>query len=195
MTHVDERLLAAVVARFGRPAEWDGSRGISDGNAVTIRSSSDPTRAHDVTFVIENGASEIVLIRKPLYPPGVWRIPSGGVVRGENFEDGVRREALEETGLEVRLTGYPLMARSTFVHRAGRETWTTHVVTAEAAGVLEPRDRREIAAARWGSWDELTGEVATALRGTGSPLFGYRADLHDQIAGLLQGAETRTLEG
>lgn len=115
-------------------------------------------------------------------------IPSGGVVRGETFEGGVRREALEETGLEVQLIGYPLVARSTFTHGAGSEMWTTHVVTADASGVLEPRDRREIAAARWGSWDEFTGEVAAALRGTGSPLLGYRADLHEQVAGLLKGA-------
>jgi ADP-ribose pyrophosphatase YjhB (NUDIX family) len=183
MTHVDQLLLAPVVARFGPPERWDGSREISARNAATIARSSARGRAHDVTFVIRSQDARIVIVRKPQFPPGAWRIPSGGVDRGESFEAGTLREALEETGLEIELTGYPLVAESAFTHAGAVIPWTSHVVTATASSeTLAPQDRVEIEDARWAPMAELTGSVAGVLRASGSPLFLYRADLHDRIA-------------
>lgn len=186
MTHVDELLLAPVVARFGRPERWDGSREINAQNAATIARSSARRRAHDVTFVIQSGDGRVVIVRKPQFPAGAWRIPSGGIDRGESFETGTLREALEETGLEIELTGYPLVAESRFTHAGAVIPWTSHVVTARAGSeALAPRDVVEIEDARWAPMDELLGPVANVLRASGSPLFLYRADLHDRIAALL----------
>jgi ADP-ribose pyrophosphatase YjhB (NUDIX family) len=183
MTHVDELVLAPVVARFGRPQRWDGSRPISAQNAATIARSSARGRAHDVTFVIQAADGRVVIVRKPQFPFGAWRIPSGGVDRGESFEAGTLREALEETGLAIELTGYPLVAESAFTHAGTVIPWTSHVVTATSASeTLAPRDRVEIDDARWAAMEELTGPVANVLRASGSPLFLYRADLHDRIA-------------
>jgi 8-oxo-dGTP diphosphatase len=53
----------------------------------------------DVIVELEDG---IVLIERRNPPPG-WAIPGGFVDYGESFEDAARREALEETGLEVTL--------------------------------------------------------------------------------------------
>ena len=93
--------------------------------------------------------------------------------------------ALEETGLTIELTGYPLAAVSTFTHQGAVIPWTSHVVTARTdGGELAPRDRVEIEDARWASMAELTGPMAKVLRRSGSPLFAYRAELHDQIAAL-----------
>ncbi len=185
MTHVDELLLAPVIARFGAPQVWDGSREISAANAAVIARSTARGRAHDVTFMIRSDAGLVVIVRKPQFPPGAWRIPSGGIDVGESFEAGVKREALEETGLTIELTGYPLAAVSTFTHQGAVIPWTSHVVTARTdGGELAPRDRVEIEDARWASMAELTGPVAKVLRRSGSPLFAYRAELHDQIAAL-----------
>ena len=38
--------------------------------------------------------------------PDCWNIPGGGVDEGEGKEDAVRRETLEETGVDI--SGYPL---------------------------------------------------------------------------------------
>lgn len=185
MTHVTAEVLRPLVDRFGAPAEWDGSRPITARDAATIRPSIARGRRHDVTFAILDEAGLVVAIRKPQFPPGAWRIPSGGIEPGEPLDAGTRREALEETGLEIELTGYPLVARSVFTHADGAEAWTTHVVTARAQpGALAPRDPVEIDAARWMTMAELTGPVAAVLRGTGGGLFSYRADLHDRIAAL-----------
>ncbi len=50
---------------------------------------------------------EAVLLIKRGKPPfmGRWSIPGGGLDYGERLEDGVRREVLEETGLDVRICG------------------------------------------------------------------------------------------
>ena len=66
-------------------------------------------RRHDVTLFISNEEKDkIVVIRKPSYPKGVYRPPSGGIEPGEDFEIGARREAYEETGLEIKLQKYAL---------------------------------------------------------------------------------------
>ena len=196
MTHVDEDLVAPIVARFGAPAEWDTRREITARDAATIRAPGDPTRRHDVTFAILAGDGRIVVIRKPQYPAGAWRIPSGGIRPGEAFAEGTAREAFEETGLEIELTGYPLVVRAAFTHRGHADRWTTHVVTARAAGgALDPRDIGEIDAARWMTLAELTGPVADVLRATPARLFHYRADLHDRVRPLIEGGAARTLEG
>ena len=53
-------------------------------------------------IIIETGQQGIVLIRRKNFPHG-WAIPGGFVDYGEALEEAARREAREETGLEVEL--------------------------------------------------------------------------------------------
>jgi 8-oxo-dGTP diphosphatase len=55
-------------------------------------------------ILIEEG--RVLLIRRGQEPlKGEWSLPGGVVELGESLEDAVRREALEETGLEIEPAG------------------------------------------------------------------------------------------
>jgi 8-oxo-dGTP diphosphatase len=56
-----------------------------------------------VDIIIEVG-NRIVLIRRKHPPPG-WAIPGGFIDAGEKAQEAAVREALEETGMRVTLTG------------------------------------------------------------------------------------------
>jgi len=60
-----------------------------------------PSLTADVVIIKEG---KIVLIKRGREPyKGMWALPGGFVEIGEKVEDAARREALEETGLEVDL--------------------------------------------------------------------------------------------
>lgn len=175
--HVTEAVLAPIRERFGEPAllEWDGE--VSDPELALIRYS--PSRRHDVTLFVFNGR-RLALIRKPHFAPGVWRTPGGGIHEGEDFGAGVAREALEEIGAEIELTRYLVRAEAVFRFANEAVPWTTHVFSAHTdTEELDPRDTVEIAAARWGTAEELAGPIRARLLETERALWRYRVALHD----------------
>jgi ADP-ribose pyrophosphatase YjhB (NUDIX family) len=176
--HVDEAALAPVRERFGAPVvlPWEGE--ISD--AEWALATYNPARVHDVTLFVLDPSARLALIRKPHFAEGVWRPPGGGIKPGEDVVAGAVREALEETGLRVELERYLVATEATF-RNAGRELrWRTHVFLARTDDEqLAPADSGEIAAARWGTLDELRGPLRERLLATGRAFWRYRVALHD----------------
>ena len=52
--------------------------------------------------------------------------------------------------------------------------------------LLDPFDRHEISAARWGSAEELAGPIRARLLDTGRALWRYRVALHDAALAQMQ---------
>ncbi|MCI4674572.1 NUDIX hydrolase [Candidatus Mycolicibacterium alkanivorans] len=65
-----------------------------------------PKHSVSVSGIVVRGDGRVLVIKRD--DNGHWEAPGGVLELDESFEDGVRREVLEETGLEVaveRLTG------------------------------------------------------------------------------------------
>lgn len=177
--HLTDAVLAPLRERYGEPAPlvWEGEIDEREHALATYN----PKRMHDVTlFIVDD--ERLALIRKPHFEPGIWRPPGGGIKAGEDFVEGVRREALEETGLDVELRRYLVAAEARFLYRPYEVPWRTHVFLATAnGGELAPRDHVEIAAARWGTLAELAGPLRQRLLETGRAFWRYRVALHDAV--------------
>ena len=138
-----------------------------------------------MTLFILDPARRIALIRKPQFAAGIWRPPGGGIKPGEDFAAGAVREALEETGLGVRLERY-LVATRPHSATAARPSVADARFLAAPTARLAPRDTDEIAGARWGTLDELAGPLRERLLATGHALWRYRVALHDAALGALR---------
>lgn len=179
MSYLTEAMLEDAARRWGEPRRLRLDFAISLEERSLVRGSRRHDRSHDITLFIER-EGRFAVIAKPMFSPGVWRAPSGGLTPGEDLETGARREALEETGLDVELTRYLLRIDARFGCGAETEPWTTHVFLARAGSdALDPHDRREIRAARWATRDEIQGPIRDALLATGRGLFAYRVALTD----------------
>lgn len=189
--HIGRHIVQELVLRFGSPAVERWSFPMKEGEFAELKRITELGRGHDVSLCILRG-DELATIRKPSYPPDAFRVPSGGVHPEESFVDGATREALEETGLEIEIEGYPLYILVTFTHQDESVKWASHVLRARpVGGELRPLDTDEIAAARWIGWKELLGEVNSVLRDSGLGGLAYRARLHDRAYELLVGGQEK----
>lgn len=64
----------------------------------------EPAPLPTADMVIYDEERGIVLVKRR-YPPLGWALPGGFVDYGEKVEDAARREAMEETGLDVPISG------------------------------------------------------------------------------------------
>ena len=70
---------------------------------------------------IFNKHQEILLVRRVAddeFMPGVWEIPGGGTEYGEKPEEGLKREIMEECGLEITV-GKPITVSDYYIERNG----------------------------------------------------------------------------
>jgi 8-oxo-dGTP pyrophosphatase MutT (NUDIX family) len=185
---VTDAVLAEAASRYGQPAAISVRVLISPEEMHSLVASQKGGRAHDVTLFIRapGDPERIALIRKPSFPAGAFRAPSGGLRPGEPMADGACREAWEETGLSIALDQYFLRIDATFA-LADRSlpdvAWQSHLLTADALGAeITPHDRGEIAEARWGTFAELLGPVRRIFLATGRGMLRYRVWLHDRAA-------------
>lgn len=98
---------------------------------------------HPCTIVLVSRGDELLLVRKPEWPPGYYSIPSGFCDFGECLEECASREVEEETGIRIRNLRY-----------VGSQSWPFPGqlmigFTAEYAGGEIVVDRSELEEAGW----------------------------------------------
>ena len=93
-------------------------------------------------IIIEIGRRGIVLIKRKNSPRG-WALPGGFVDYGEALEEAARREAKEETGLEVELIKQ-LHTYSDPVRDPRHHTITTVFIARSAGAPAAADDAEEI---------------------------------------------------
>lgn len=185
--YVTAEIIREVEQRYGTPVEIARQYEMTPEQLDIVRLGQKQGRCHDVTLVIVDDERNIVVTRKPSYPLGAFRTPSGGVEVGEAFDDGAIREAKEETGLDIVLEKYLIRANVRFCCGSEVIDWTTHVLQARpTGGTLQPIDTKEIVEARKATITEITGPIRETLLATGSPGLRYRAELDGLSIELLQ---------
>lgn len=106
---------------------------------------SHPRNPFPTVDVIIESKGAVVLVRRKNPPPG-WALPGGFIEYAESAEAAAVREAREETGLTVRLTG--LLGVYSSPDRDPRFHTLSVVYMAEAEGDREPRGGDDAAQAR-----------------------------------------------
>ena len=92
------REIDALEARFGPPLVIDSP--IPDYFDDPIRK---PDRYGEVCMVVRRPNGKLLLSIKTFYPRGAYRLPTGGIHRGEPVFDALVRETNEETGLHTEV--------------------------------------------------------------------------------------------
>lgn len=133
--------ITTLAARYGAPV----ARRVTDPRMRPFLLDMVGKRDAEVCMVIQRPDGSFITMTKAFYPPGIFRLPTGGVEAGETIEAALRREVDEETGLEIiierllAVTGYftegaPVFICFTFLVR-------------EVGGTLAAKDLAERVAA------------------------------------------------
>ena len=124
------------------------------GHPVKVYRNPLPTADIIITHVAAGRERGVVLIRRNRAPLG-WALPGGFIEYGESAEEAARREALEETGLEVRdLAQFRVYSDP---RRDPRHHTLTVVFSAWAEGPLCSGD--DAAQAEVFGWDEVPSDL------------------------------------
>lgn len=93
-----ETEVAALAGRYGAPR-----RVSADVASETFEPLSLSDRFGEVCMVVRRPSGCIITAIKTFYPPGAFRLMTGGIHHGESIEAALLREVREETGLDVEV--------------------------------------------------------------------------------------------
>src|SRR5262249_45033244 len=84
--------------RYGRFPHVE--RVLANGDFAPVRGRK---RRSEVAMAIRRPGGGILLQTKAFYPPGTFRLPTGGIQEGEDVEHALLREVHEESNLDVEI--------------------------------------------------------------------------------------------
>lgn len=151
-----ETEIATLATRYGPPARV----------SVTLPDAGfDPLMKNDrigeVCMVVRRPNDRLLTARKTFYPPGAYRLLTGGIAPGEAIEAALLREVWEETGLEVAVRRF-LALIAYHAPSSDRPLFYTFAFLLDAiGGTLAPQDASE----RLEDFQEVLPEELPAVAG------------------------------
>lgn len=132
-----EAEVSELAERFGPPQRVEAT--LDDEHIYVLRGG----RQAEVCMVVARPSGKLLVITKPFYPNGVFRLPTGGVETGETILESLLREVWEETGLGVEVQRFLAWTR----YRVGESDDfafnTFAFLLDERGGALEVQDPDE----------------------------------------------------
>ncbi len=162
-TRLDEGLLG-VASHAAQLIEWDRTHQFCGRCGTPTQRRADERARHcaacgltayprlsPVVMVRITRGREILLARAPRFAPGVYSVLAGFVEAGETLEQALRREVVEEVGIQIRNPRYFASQSWPFPHSL------MIAFTAEYAGSELQVDGRELLDAGWFAPEALPG--------------------------------------
>ncbi|MGD8626478.1 MAG: NUDIX hydrolase [Anaerolineae bacterium] len=147
-------------------------------------------RRAEVVLAVQRPGGELLFHRKESYPPGTYRLPSGGIGREETVLDALAREQWEELGQRLPPAAMPGLIHYRLCRDGTEIPFASYLFLLRPEGEVTPtvHDPNEaIAEFRWLGPAELPA-VSGHLRGL-VPAWRnwgrYRAIAHDLLAEFL----------
>jgi len=135
--------LEDAIARYGNPVEHAVEIPVSLETLNYWRDLKDG-RTAEVVLLIRRRNGCYLLHTKTFYPEGIYRLPTGGIHAGEDLIEAARREAVEETGLDVAVERFLGVLRHRFVHGEQEFHFTSYLIElVETGGTLRAQDEDE----------------------------------------------------
>ena len=177
---------AALIAKFGPTMERECRFDLDRAGFRLWWQSTALRRRAEVVMIVQRPDGRILLHAKGHYPPGTYRLPSGGVQWGESVLEALAREQVEALGLRLQPEGMPGLIRYELRYN-GQTLHFASYLFRHCVGKkprLSPQDPTEaIADFCWVEPENLPS-VAKSLRGSshGWRNWGaFRAVAHDLL--------------
>lgn len=125
-------------------------------------------------MVLPRPGGKVLVMTKTFYPQSIYRLPSGGMHKGETPEEGYYREVQEETGLNAPIVSKIAEIEAHLIHQGKVTSYRQHVYLAsETSDPVHTEDESEqITDFKEISIDELL-ELAEELRSLPEPWQGW----------------------
>jgi 8-oxo-dGTP pyrophosphatase MutT (NUDIX family) len=184
------RGVRAASERYGEPVVWERTYCVS-AETLAERRNLEDKRTAEVVLLVRRPNGRLLLHTKAFYPPGAYRLLTGGIQPGEDVAQAALREALEETGLQVRIERFVGVLRQQFAHGGQQAPFNSYLfLLAEEGGELGSQDDGE----EISDYREIAPEELPAVAGALDALppdwadWGrFRAAAHRLAAGVLLG--------
>ncbi len=183
----------ASLARYGKPLRWSRPLDVSSRFVEEIRKRLIKRRG-EVVLVIPCPSGRVLLHTKAFYPPGAFRLLSGGIEHGERVEAAALREIGEETGLPLTLKRFLGLVEYEVRNQSDQVPFVSYVFLTEMAlATPHVQDlREEISQFRDVDWEELPriAENLASLDGEWRDWGRFRAVPHRLVVEAIRSPDT-----